>query len=139
MIPEIPWKPPFPDPGDPWRVPIDPGSLINPGPKFDWLVNPLTGLCFDDAVIGPSGPMGTTVLPSHEVKGAMSKDDILVNIHGSSDLARGMVALIPHAVVDQAGLSQVAGGLNVVGGAGFNSELGQNFNELNRSRVGTGK
>lgn len=139
VIPEIPWKPPFPDPGDPWRVPIDPGSLINPGPKFDWLVNPLTGLCFDDAVIGPSGPMGTTVLPSHEVKGAMSKDDILVNIHGSSDLARGMVALIPHAVVDQAGLSQVAGGLNVVGGAGFNSELGQNFNELNRSRVGTGK
>lgn len=139
VIPETPWKPPFPDLGDPWRVPIDPGSLINPGPKFDWLVNPLTGLHFDDAVIGPSGPMDTTVLQSHEVKGALSKDDMLVNIHGSSDLARGTVAIIPYAVLGQAGLSQVAGGLNVVGGAGFNSELEQNFNTLNRSRFGAGK
>ncbi len=138
VIPGTPWKPPFPDPGDPWRVPIDPGSLINPRPGFDWLVNPLTGLRFDDDVIGPSGRVGVAVLPSHEVSGGLPKDDVLVNIHASSDLPRGTVAIVPRAVLDQAGLTQVAGGLNVVGGAGFNSELAQNFDELNRSRVGAG-
>lgn len=138
VIPGTPWKPPFPDPGDPWHVPIDPGSLINPRPEFDWLANPLTGLRFDDEVIGPSGRVGVAVLPSHEVAGALPKDDVLVNIHASSDLPRGTVAIVPRAVLDQAGLTQVAGGLNVVGGAGFNSELAQNFDELNRSRVGAG-
>ncbi len=117
VIPEVPWKPPFPDPVDPWPVPIDRGSLINPGPVFDWLVNPLTCFRFDDTVIGPSGSMGATALPLHEVKGDMSKDNHLwAKIHGNLSID-----------------------LNVVGTAGFNSELGQNFNVLNRSRMGVGR
>jgi len=139
VIPEIPLKEPIPDPGDPWRIPIDPGSLIKPKPGFDWLVNPLTGLLYDNEVIGPSGRAGLAILPSHVVAGAVTEDGMLANIHASSDLPMGTVAIVPSTVLDQAGLTKVAGGLNVVGSAGFNSELGQNFNELNRSRFDAGR
>lgn len=135
VIPEIPWNPRFPDPEEGWQVPIDPGSLINPRPGDDWLVNPLTGLRFEDEVIGPGGRAGIIVLPSHEVAEIVLDDASLANIHIGSDLPMEAVAIVPNAVLGQAGITKVAGGLNVVGGAGFSSELAQNLNELNRSRV----
>lgn len=139
VIPEIPWKLPFPDPKDPWPHPIDPASLINPKPAYDWLVNPLTGLRFDDEVIGPSGRAGIVVLPSHEVAAVIPNDALLANIHSGSDLPMGTVAIVPSSVLDQAGITKVAGGLNVVGGAGFSSGLAQNLDELNRFRSDTGR
>ena len=87
VIPTIPWNPKFPGPKGPWPVAIDSGSIINPMPVYDWLVNPLTGLSFDDEVIGPNGR---------------------------------------------------AGGLNVIGGAGFSPEVLENFNAINRSGIDAG-
>lgn len=138
VIPETPWKPPIPDPGDPWRFHVDPGSLINPTPEYDWLLNPLTAFRFDDEVIGPNGRAGIVVLPSHEVAGAVPNDALLANIHIGSDLPMGAVAIVPNTLLAHAGIAKVAGGLNVVGAAGFSSELAQNFNELNRSRFDAG-
>lgn len=138
VIPEIPWNPRSPDPGDPRRVPIDPGSLIDPRPGDDWLVNPLTGLRFDDEVIGPGGRAGIVVLPSHEVSEGVSNGTSLANVHIGSDLPMGTVAMVPTSALDRASVTKVAGGLNVVGGAGFSSELAENFKELNRSRFDAG-
>lgn len=136
VIPEMPRR--WPEHGgwpllDP-EIEIDNGSLINPGPVRDWLTNPLTGLLFGDEVIGPGGRAGIVVLSSHEAAKVVSNDALLANIHIGSDLPMEAIALVPNAVLDQAGVTKVAGGMNVVGGAGFNSELGRNLNELNRSR-----
>jgi hypothetical protein len=138
VIPEIPWKPPHPDPKDPWRLSIDPASIIHSKPAYDWLVNPLTGLRFDEEVIGPSGRAGIVVLSSHEIAGAVPNDALLANIHAGSDLPTGSIAMVPSALIEQAGMMKVAGGLNVVGAAGFSSGLAQNFNALNRSRFDAG-
>lgn len=134
----FPWKPPHPDPEDPRRLSIDPVSLIYPKPAYDWLMNPLTGLRFDDEVIGPTGRAGIVVLSSLEGVGDIQDDVLLANIHAGSDLPVGSVALVPGALLEQAGMTKVAGGLNIVGGGGFNSALAQNFLALNRSRFGAG-
>jgi len=139
VISGLPWKEPFPGPGDPARLPIDTGALFNSESGYDWLVNPLTGLRFDDEVIGASGRTGIVVLASYEATGAIPTDAFLANIHIGSELPMGSVAIVPNALLEEAGITRMAGGLNVVGSAGFSSELAQNFNELNRSRFDAGR
>jgi hypothetical protein len=60
-----------------------------------------------------------------------------VNIHAGSDLAlsKTVVATANNAL-EQAGLTPVAGRLNVVGSSGFTSALAQNFDVLSRSGFG---
>jgi hypothetical protein len=134
VVPQIPRKGPFPD-GDPWRS-IDPGALINPTQDRDWLVNPGTGLLFDGAVIGPAGRPGVEILTGGATRGAAAGEKP-VHVNPGSDLAAGSAAVLTgDATLEQAGLAEVAGGLNIVGGGGFNSTLAQNFNEFNRAGFG---
>lgn len=139
VIAGIPWNSRFPDPREPGYLPIDRAALINLKPGYDWLVNPLTGLRLDDEVIGSSGRAGIVVLPSHEISEDATNDALLANIHIGSDFPMGSVAVVPSTLLDQAGITKVAGGLNVVGGAGFSSGLAQNANELNKFRFNAGR
>lgn len=139
VISEMPKKWPIPDPRDPrGGFRIDPGSLINPKPDFDWLVNPGTGLLFDGVLIGPTGQSGLEILTS-EVAGIIGESGTPINVNPGSGLASGSIVVLTGATTpDKAGLSQVASGLNIVGSAGFNSALEKNFNLLNRSGSGAG-
>lgn len=139
VIPEIPKKWPIPDPRGPrGGFPIDPGSLVNPIPGFDWLVNPGTGLLFDGELIGPAGRPGLEILTA-EVAGVIAEGGMQMNVNPGSGLASGStVVLAGSTTLEQNGLTQVAGGLNIIGGSGFNSALTQNFNESNRSGFGIG-
>jgi len=138
-IPQMPWTPPLPGPEAPWRVRVDSGSLIQPRRGDDWLVNPLTGLRFDDEVIGPAGRAGIAIVPSHQIAGAVENNAMLANIHVASEFPAGTVAVVPTTTLAESGVTKIAGGLNVVGAAGFNSELARNFVEMNRSVTGPGR
>jgi hypothetical protein len=121
-------KKPIPEPLGP-RPTDYYGSLINPGSDYDWLVNPGTVVEFDSVYIGPAGQPGVEMLP---VEG-IAEGGKLVNVNPGSSLPAGSaVVLTGGATLEQGGLRQVAGGINIVGGAGFNPALEQNFNEFNR-------
>lgn len=135
VIPEIPKKWPIPFPDDPWRSPIHPGSLINPVPDRDWLVNPGSVIKFGDVLIGPTGQ------PGIEIRGGVDPSIGLgrVNVSPGSNLASGARIVLSDAEsFARSGLREIAGGLNVVGGAGFNAALEKNFTDLNRSGFGAG-
>ena len=135
LVPEIPWKPPIPDPVDPLRILIDPGSLFKPITGNDWLANPGTVLVFDGSLIGPTGQSGLELLPA----GDLSDRGSPVKVFSGSGLAPGStVVLSGNATLKQAGLKRLDGGLNVVGGGGFNSALKENFDVSNRSGLGSG-
>ena len=140
LIPEKPMKPLITDPGDPWRNPIGPGALINPIPEHDWLVNPATTIELDGVLIGPAGQTGLEILTAAKAAGIIGEGRTPVNVNPGSGLASGStVVLTDAAKFEQTGLAQVAGGLNVVGSAGFNAALKNNLNELNRSGFGAGQ
>ncbi|MGE3163992.1 MAG: neuraminidase-like domain-containing protein [Planctomycetota bacterium] len=135
VIPEIPRKWPIPVPDDPWRSPIHPGSLINPVPDRDWLVNPGSVINFGDVLIGPIGQ------PGIEIRGGAvpAIGPGRVNAGPGGDLASGSTIVVNDASsFARSGLREIAGGLNVVGGAGFNAALEKNFTDLNRSGFGAG-
>ncbi|MBE0466280.1 MAG: hypothetical protein IBX71_03535, partial [Candidatus Desulforudis sp.] len=140
VIPDKPWKWLFHDPRDPLLgFEIDRGSLINPIPDRDWLVNPGTVLEFDNVLIGPAGQPGLRIVTG-EVAEAVAEGGLPVNVNPGSSLASGGAVVLADAItLEQSGLIQAAGGLNVVGGAGFNSALEKNFNELNRAGFGAGR
>lgn len=126
--PEIPWKWPLPTPADPpWFDLIDPTSLVKVKPGEDWLVNPGTGLLFDGELVGPGGRLDMTILPVTEVGAAVALGGATVDVHpGSSIGSADTSVLLGTGSVEKAGLKQVKGGLNVIGGAGLNSILVQN-------------
>ena len=116
VIPELPKKLMMPDP-------IDNGSLINPKPDFDWLLNPGTGLLFDGVLIGPAGRLGLEIRPA-EVAGVIAEDGTSVNVKSGSGLASGSTVVLTGATtLKKSGLTQLGSGLNIVGSAGFNSAL----------------
>lgn len=137
VIPEIPRKWPIPDLlGPRISVEIDPKSRIQPKLDQDWLVNPGTVLAFGDALIGPLGQPGLQTLTS-EVADGVASVGTPVHVNPGSGIASGTsIALVDSTTLEQAGLTQTAGGLNVIGRNGFNSALKQNFNEANRSGFG---
>lgn len=133
--PEIPWKWPLPTPGDPpWFDPIDPASLVKVKPGEDWLVNPATGLLFDGELVGPGGRLDATILPATDVGAALAVGGSTVDVHPGSSIGSGSTSvLLGTGSVEKSGLKRVQGGLNVIGGAGLNSTLGQNVDALARS------
>ncbi len=138
MEPAIPIQK-LPIPIDPHGPTWGPDSLINVKTEQDWLVNPGTGLLFDGELIAPHGRAEVAVLPSVEAAGALARGGLPVNVHAGSGLAPGRtVVAVAGDALDQAGLIQAAGGLNVVGSSGFNSALAQNFDTLNRLGFGAG-
>lgn len=129
VIPEIPRKWTIPNLGDPGRIPIDSGSLINPIPERDWLVNPVTALEFDGVLIGPAGQPGLKIVTGTDATGVITNGHIKVNVNPGSGIPAGSVVFLTEAnALEKTGLMQPAGGLNVVSRVGFNSALAQNFN-----------
>ncbi|MCI0702938.1 MAG: Tc toxin subunit A [Planctomycetia bacterium] len=133
VIPEFPQIGPIPDPG-PWTDPIDEGSLIYPRPDHDWLVNPATGLLFDDAVIGPGGKLGLEIVTPQG--NGFSGVGTPVSVNPGSGLAPGSAVVIPTNATRN-GVA-FAGGLSVVGGSGLNSALAMNAAELDRNGFANG-
>jgi hypothetical protein len=130
IFPEIPlqrWS----GPGDSdWWSSVGSESLIGGKRDQDWLVNPGTGLLLEGELITSGGRSGTAVLPSGEAVGAVATGGVLMNVQAGSGLAEGNALVITerHAF-EQAALTQ-AGGLNVIGSAGFNSALTKSFDTL---------
>ena len=139
VIPEIPWKEPIPiDPEELWRDAIDPGSLINPAPGMDWLVNPGTVLELDGVLIGPAGRPEVEIMPA-DIADGITAGGQQVNVNPGSGLTSGSAIVLTGATtLEENGLTSGAGGLNVIGGSGVNATLVQNINELNRSGFGAG-
>jgi len=128
---EIPRSGPAPDPVDPgggFRV--DPGSLINMQPQLDWLVNPGTALTFDGVLIGPAGRAALEVVAA----GSDAADGALVSVHPASGLASDSMLVFARNAgsLERDGLMRTAGGLNIVGGAGFNAALARNLDGQGR-------
>ena len=116
--------------------PIGEGSLIKPKPAFDWLVNTGTGLLFDGVLIGPRGQPGLELM-TVEVAASMPDGRLPININPGSGLAAGMTVVVSgRTTLQQNGLTQVGGGLNIVGSGGFNSALTHNLDQENRSGFG---
>lgn len=135
VIPLIPRTGPFPEPEDLHDPSINPWSLIKPIQDFDWLVNSATLLTFDDVLIGPAGQPGLEILPA----GVIAEGGLLVNVNPGSSLGAGSTVILNNVTIYKLnGLTQGAGGFNIVGGAGNNSALQQNYNESNRSGSGSG-
>lgn len=136
VIPEKPKKGLIPG-GDPrGDFNVDPGSLIKSKTDFDWLLNPGTALQFDGVLIGPAGRPGLEILPAENI----AVGGPLVNVNPGSDLASGSSVVFSGTTkLEQDGLTEIAGGLNIVGGGGFNATLEKNFKESNRSGFGAGK
>lgn len=115
----------IPEFGKPWQTGIDTsGSLINPRPDQDWMVNPGTLIRFSDTLIGPIGQPGIVI--STAVDGAINQEYLNVN-PGSAVAAGSIVVLADESTFAHSGLNVPGGGLNVIGSAGFNSVLGKNF------------
>jgi hypothetical protein len=137
VVPEVPRKWSIPDLiGPRIGVEIDPRSRVTPQLEHDWLVNPGTVLAFGEALIGPLGQPGLQTLTS-EIADGVAPVGTRVHVNpGSGLVSGGSIVLIDSTTLEQAGLTQTAGGLNVVGRAGFNSILQQNFSQSNRSGFG---
>ncbi|XXY16741.1 neuraminidase-like domain-containing protein [Sorangium sp. So ce216] len=138
VIPDIPWKDPIGDPWDPVINPGDPAILIEKDPTFDWLLNPATGLVFDRALISRTGGLEAEIAIADAR--AVAGGGVPVSVHAGSALGSGKTIVFKDAgALALSGLTQAPSGLNVVGGAGFNAALGQNFQALSESSFGQGQ
>ena len=130
VIPEVPRKPPLPDPVGPR---ITPDAVINPVRDRDWLINPATVVKLDDALIGPVGQPGLGIVTDI----AQLASGGHLNVNPGSEVAGSVVVGAAHTFA-RSGIVSLGGGLNIIGGAGLNSALAQNLNELNRSGFDAG-
>lgn len=126
-----PW-PQIPKPGPPPEV-IAPGSLINPNPIEDWLVNPSTVLQVDGVSIGPFGNTGIQIENQFEATGPDGNNPILVNVKGGGEITSGGVVKIrDQDALAQSGLELKEHGLNVVGSNGFDTSVLDTQDQFNR-------
>jgi hypothetical protein len=132
---EIPHGP-APDPGDAGgRLGIAPESVITPARRADWLVNPATALKFNGVLIGPAGRPGLDIVAAGSSANAGSP----VRVHPASGLAAGSTLVLSGATsLERSGLTRTDGGLNVVGGGGFNAGLARNLDGSTRIGLGAG-
>jgi ABC toxin N-terminal region/Neuraminidase-like domain len=126
VVAEVPkWK--KPDPGDPvFQLPFGDESLVRALVKQDWLINPRTGVDFGGELIGPTGRAGVQVQTKSVTADAAPAGT--VNVHPGSGFGTQSVAVLVDATAyANSGLEVGAAGLNVIGGAGFNSALAGSF------------
>jgi len=126
---------PFIDPlVDPFVLPFDSGALIPMPDRSDWVVNPLTVFLMDDQPVGPRGRSGLGV--------SVVGEDILgsrLDVNTASGLVAGSaLVLTPGKTLETTGLIGSTGGLNVVGGAGLNKAMVNNFDQFGRTAFGGG-
>ncbi|MCL6542207.1 MAG: hypothetical protein K6T87_16750 [Roseiflexus sp.] len=119
------WKSPLPDLVDPR---VHPDIRINPVRDRDWLINPATVLKFDDVLVGPVGQPGLKIATDIAHGGLASQ----INANPGSEVSSAVVVEATHTFA-RSGLLVTGGGLNIIGSAGLNPALAQNFTELNRS------
>jgi hypothetical protein len=119
---------------------ISANSIANVKPSQDWLVNPSTGLLFEDKLVGPAGAVKMQIRPSTELASGITAGGMSLNVNPSNGggLATNDVAVLdaPDSL-ENTGLLQPAGGLNVVGSSGNHSALTNNtFRASNRPAFG---
>lgn len=134
VMPEFPNKPIPPE--EDWSLPIDPESVIRPEKTQDWLCNPETTLLFNNELIGPKGGAGLQVLPEAEFVGSAMGDVMHVSINGGNLAAGSVVIHAGATTLEELGLKQMAGGLNVISSAGFTAALAKKTSEFGRSGFG---
>lgn len=124
LIPVEPW-PRWPNPGDPpWDWKYGDGSLINPVPGYDWLVNPATGVAFDGRVIGQAGWTGLQTAPITDI----AQPSTIVSINQASSVPSGSAVFVSdQTAAATSGVKVPGGGFNVVGASGLNAGLADNF------------
>lgn len=128
ILPEIPrWT--LPGPNDPGPLLIDPRSLILPKLESDWLVNPRTALLFDGTPVGPVGRPGVEILTGTN----LAAGGALVKVHPAGGIGEKTNVVLTGGTLEDAGLTDRSGGLNVIGSGGFNPALEKNLRELDRS------
>jgi hypothetical protein len=128
------YKVPTPvNPGDPvWQTQIDPRARFDLSDKQDWIANQSTVVQFGGELIGPHGRAGLAVLTAGKAAAAAAAGGS-INVNSGSALPSGSsIVAVEQNALESAGLSQAAGGLNVIGGGGLNSALLKNV-----SRGGT--
>jgi len=121
------------NPLDPRRPKWDPGpridARINPNPEDDWLLNRGTTLIFDDKLIGARGDVALEIVKRSDV-GAVRQGATLVNVNPGSDLSLGStVAIKDRNELTNVGITELDGGLNIVGPGGFNTAMSKNLAE----------
>jgi hypothetical protein len=130
-VPERHARPPT-DPRDPvWRPGIDERSIVKPKPEQDWLLHPATGLLFDSEVIGSTGRTGLKVVASARAVDALDSGTTLMNAHPASDVSTDSAVVAVGG--ETTGLNPIDGGFNLVGHAGLNRAMAENFLARNRS------
>jgi hypothetical protein len=132
VIPEMPWKPPLPDPLDPR---ITPDVVINPALDRDWLINPTTALAFDNVLLGPTGQPGLEVMTTVMTTMDQPAPGAHINVNPGSAVPGSVVVTAEHTF-ERSGLAVAGGGLNIVGRGGLNEGLAQNVKGLNRTGFG---
>ncbi len=117
---------------------IDSASLVtNPRQYDDWITNPGTVLKFGETLVGPAGQAGLHIFTKQTIETIAG--GTRVNINPGSNLAPDETVVMADAqAFGQSGLIQLAGGMNVVGGAGFNSVLEKNLDESIHTGFGAG-
>lgn len=130
VIPEMPWKPPLPDPLGPR---ITPDAVVNPALDRDWLINPMTALAFDNVLLGPTGQSGLEVMTTIDQPAPGAH----INVNPGSEVAGPVVVRAQHTLASS-GLAVAGGGLNIVGRGGLNAALVQNINQRNSLDSGVG-
>jgi hypothetical protein len=133
MLPK--YKPPKTvHPDDPiWQSEIDPRARFELTSKQDWLANPATVVQFEGELIGPVGQAGLAVRPSFEGADALDGGAPAIGVNAGSAVAPdSTVVAVETNALASAGLTPVAGGLNVIGSNGLNSALLKNVNTFKR-------
>lgn len=93
----------------------------------DWLVNRATLVRFDGQLIGPQGQIPLTF---EQATPAMSRLGVPVRVNSAGAIDTAQVAVLGEGLtLEQVGLTQPASGLHVVGGAGVNKAM---MNEFDR-------
>jgi hypothetical protein len=132
------------DPRDPFVhwVPDEPGEPSSPDDRLhdlrngDWLVNPVTVMRFDDQVIGALGGVPLT-FEQRQPGTSPGGTPLHVNPASAVDAAE-VVVLGGGLTLEQVGLAQAAGGLNVVGASGVNAGMIQNVDQFGINGFGAG-
>jgi hypothetical protein len=113
--------------------PVDPWVLPQ---KLDWLVNPATVIRFDDQ---PIGALGSLPLTFEQVAPESTLSGVPVDVNPASAVDTAEVAVLAGGVaLDQAGLVQTAGGINVLGMGGINAGIMRNVDRLGMEGFGAG-
>jgi hypothetical protein len=118
------------------------GNLLGDGllhqfePGGDLFVNKITTFLFEKNLIGPRGQTGLDVMTELEASSTAMHGES-VNVHPGSGLAADTTVVVTNATAfEGTGLVKSAAGMNIIGQAGYNSSLAQNYQDFTQSGVG---